>query len=58
MIVKRFPFPLSAPALFRQTLSSLTSALQRLAPTEKAVPLIATQMFSPDQGLNALLGFL
>jgi len=51
MIEKEFPLPLSALALPYQTGLGLISALQRLTPTVKAVPLFATRGFNPGRGL-------
>jgi hypothetical protein len=50
VIERRFPFPVSAPALPHKTREGLVSALQRLHPTRKAAPLIATRCFMSGRG--------
>jgi len=50
VIEGRFPFPFSAPALPHKTREGLVSALQRLHPTRKAVPLIASRGFTSGRG--------
>lgn len=50
VIAGRFSLPASsALAFIRQTLASLTNALQRLSPTLEAGSLLATRLFRPDR---------
>jgi len=56
MVGNRFPGPLPLPRFPKRPVG-LLPAPQRLDPTRPAVPLVASRVFSPGRGQDALLGF-